>query len=105
MRRLNLVLQELDRVQKEKEDLLQRTTAKRDDILNLQRILDGENKVDKVNSYLQDDLTYERDRNLKVRSKIKEEEMYTNDLLRELRKTENDQDIGMHENQNLSANT
>ena len=46
--------------------------------------------MDKVNSYLQDDLTYERDRNLKVRSKIKEEEMYTNDLLRELRKTEND---------------
>ena len=56
----------------------------------MQRILEGENKFDKVNKYLQDDLTYERDRNLKVRQKIKEEEMTTNELLRELRKSEND---------------
>ena len=30
--------------------------------------------------------------------------MSTNELLRELRKSENDQDIGMHENQNMNAN-
>lgn len=29
--------------------------------------------------------------------------MYTNDLLRELRKTENDQEIGLHENQNVTG--
>ena len=29
--------------------------------------------------------------------------MYTNELLRELRKTENDQDIGIHENQNVTG--
>ena len=64
--------------------------ARQADQINLQRILDGENKFDKVNKYLQDDLAYERDRNIKVRNKIKEEEKYTNELLRELRKTEND---------------
>lgn len=90
MRRLNLVLQELDRVQKEKDELMERMDARQADQINLQRILDGENKFDKVNRYLQDDLAYERDRNIKVRNKIKEEEKYTNELLRELRKTEND---------------
>lgn len=90
MRRLNLVLQELDRVQKEKDELMERMDARQADQINLQRILDGENKFDKVNKYLQDDLAYERDRNIKVRNKIKEEEKYTNELLRELRKTEND---------------
>ena len=90
MRRLNLVLQELDRVQKEKDELMERMDARQADQINLQRILDGENKFDKVNKYLQDDLAYERDRNIKDRNKTKEEEKYTNELLRELRKTEND---------------
>lgn len=69
---------------------MERMDARQADQINLQRILDGENKFDKVNKYLQDDLAYERDRNIKVRNKIKEEEKYTNELLRELRKTEND---------------
>jgi len=30
-------------------------------------MLDGDGKLDKVNRYMQDDLVYERERNLKVR--------------------------------------
>jgi hypothetical protein len=33
----------------------------------MQRMLNGDDKMDKVNRYMQDDLVYERDRNLKVR--------------------------------------
>ena len=66
-------------------------------------MLNGDDKLDKVNRYMQDDLVFERDRNLKVRQKIKDEEVVKNDLLRELRKAENDQNVGMSDNQNLSS--
>lgn len=90
MRRLNLVLQELDRVQKEKNDLIDRMGMVEKDQKSLQRMLNGDDKVDKVNRYMQDDLLYERDRNMKLNDKIKEEEQDKNDLLRELRGIEND---------------
>jgi hypothetical protein len=66
-------------------------------------MLNGDDKTDKANRYMQDDLVYERDRNIKVRQKIKDEELVRNDLLRELRKTENDHNNGMGDNQNLGV--
>ena len=43
-------------------------------------------------------LTENSSTNSKVRQKIKDEEVVKNDLLRELRKAENDQNVGMSDN-------
>lgn len=48
-------------------------------------MINDDDKVDKVNSYMQDDLAYERKRNDKIKSKLKEEEMYQIELTKELR--------------------
>ena len=48
-------------------------------------MINDEDKVDKVNKYMQDDLAYERNRNDKIKSQLKEEEMYQNELMKELR--------------------
>lgn len=60
--------------------------------LNLQRMINGEDNVDKVNKYMQEDLSFERERNQKLKNQIKEHELYRNDLLQELRKIEDHQD-------------
>lgn len=80
MRRLNLVIQELERVTREKDDLYARLKSTAKDSTDIQRLLNGEDNVDKVNKYMQDDLAYERDRNLKVKSQIKELDLYKQDL-------------------------
>jgi hypothetical protein len=35
--------------------------------MSLHRMINGEDNVDKVNKYMSDDLTYERDRNQKLK--------------------------------------
>jgi chromosome segregation ATPase len=42
-----------------------------------------------MNRYIQDDLQYERDRNVKVKSKITDEEHQRNDYLNQLRNIDN----------------
>jgi hypothetical protein len=59
MRRLNLVLQELDRVSKEKEEIQKRLQQYAKETMNLQRMINGEDNIDKVNRYMQEDLAYE----------------------------------------------
>jgi hypothetical protein len=44
-------------------------------------MVNGEDNVDKVNKYMQDDLAYERDRNLKIKHQIKELESYKAELI------------------------
>ena len=90
MRRLNLVLQELDRVQKEKEDIQQRQLLVSKDANALQKIIAGEDNTDKMNKYMNDDLSYEKDRNQKLQQRIKGEEIYKNDMIRELNQIEDD---------------
>ena len=51
-------------------------------------MINGEDNVDKVNKYMQEDLGYERDRNQKLKSQIKEYDEYKNELIKELRKLE-----------------
>lgn len=70
------MIQELDRVNREKDDLYQRLKQTAKDSVELQRLVTGEDNVDKVNKFMQDDLAYERDRNLKVKSQIKELDLY-----------------------------
>lgn len=76
MRRLNLVLQELDRVQREKEEIQNRLQSFAKETMDLQRMINGEDNIDKVNKYMQEDLVYERDRNAKLSSSIKEQDKY-----------------------------
>lgn len=49
-------------------------------------MINSDDNVDKVNKYMSDDLVYERDRNHKLKSKIKELDIYRNELIHELRK-------------------
>lgn len=67
MRRLNLVIQELDRVNREKEDFILRLKQTAKESGELQKIINEEDNVDKVNKYMNDDLIYERDRNHKIK--------------------------------------
>jgi hypothetical protein len=66
MRRLNLVLQELERVSKEKEEIQNRLQQFSKETMNIQRMINGEDNIDKVNKYMQEDLAYERGRNQKL---------------------------------------
>lgn len=86
MRRLNLVIQELERVNKEKEDIYLRLKHSAKEVGELQNMINSDDNVDKVNKYMSDDLVYERDRNHKLKSKIKELDIYRNELIHELRK-------------------
>jgi hypothetical protein len=52
MRRLNLVIQELERVTREKDDLYSRLKQQAKDSTEIQRLLNGEDNVDKVNKYM-----------------------------------------------------
>jgi len=90
MRRLNLVLQELDRVQREKEEINERLEQFAKESMNLQRMINGEDNLDKVNKYMQEDLSYERERNQKLKNSIREQEHYQNDLINDLRKIEDE---------------
>jgi hypothetical protein len=52
MRRLNLVIQELERVNREKDELYARLKLSAKDSSELQRVLNGEENIDKVNKYM-----------------------------------------------------
>ena len=99
MRRLNLVIQELERVNREKDDLYARLKHTVKETSEVQRLVNGEDNVDKVNKYMQDDLAYERDRNLKVKSQIKELDLYRQDLLIQVRRLQEQQDDLGRDNQ------
>ena len=43
---------------------------------DVQRMIGGDDNVDKVNKYMKEDLNYERDRNQKLKAKINELDMY-----------------------------
>jgi hypothetical protein len=86
MRRLNLVMQELERVNKEKDDVYLRLKQSNKEVGELQGLINSEDNVDKVNKYMSDDLIYERDRNHKLKLKIKELDLYRSELIGELRK-------------------
>jgi hypothetical protein len=54
----------------------------------MQRMMNEEDGMDKFNQQMQNDLVYERDRNIKIRHKLKEQELYKNDLLRDLKNSD-----------------
>lgn len=58
--------------------------------MNIQRMINGEDNIDKVNKYMQEDLTYERGRNQKLQISLQEQDAYKNELITELRKVDED---------------
>lgn len=72
MRRLNLVHQELERINKEKGELQAQLTIWMKESTELYDELNCESHVDKANQYAKDDLIYERERNQKIKEKIQE---------------------------------
>lgn len=42
--------------------------------LSIQKLINGEDNIDKVNKFMQDDLGFERERNFKIKEKLKVEE-------------------------------
>ena len=92
MRRLNLVMQEHERVKREKEDIYQRLKQSAIEASELKKLLQSEDNVDKVNNYMNEDLVYERDRNHKVKQQIKDLDLYRTDLINELRKLQDRSD-------------
>lgn len=71
---------------KEKDDVYLRLKQSNKEVGELQALINSEDNVDKVNKYMSDDLVYERDRNHKLKLKIKELDLYRNELISELRK-------------------
>ncbi len=57
--------------------------------------------MDKVNRYMQDDLKYERDRNMALQDKIKDAERHLNSLVQQLTDLESMQDRTALDNQRV----
>jgi hypothetical protein len=90
MRRLNLVLQELERVTYEKNGLLDQVEGSSKDIDEMHRIINSEDNTDKINRYMQDDLAIERQQNTELRDRIKDNERTSANLVQELKKIQNE---------------
>ena len=67
MRRLNLVHQELERINREKGELQSQLTHWMKISTETYDALNRDDNVDRVNKYMKDDLAYERDRNHKLK--------------------------------------
>lgn len=72
MRRLNLVHQELERITSEKSNLQSQLTSWMKQSAEVYDLLHNEDNVDRVNNYMHDDLTYERERNFKLKAQIQD---------------------------------
>jgi hypothetical protein len=69
-RRLNLVLQELDRVNRDRSSLSQKFNIAAKDVLQMKRMLNEEDLDDKINRDLQMDLNTLRDKNKEAKLRI-----------------------------------
>ncbi len=89
MKRLNMVLSELETATHEKSDVAQRLREQEHLAEDLKRKLDEVSSLKNVvNRNLQDDLKYERDLNVKLREELDRFETEKNALLEKLREEE-----------------
>lgn len=98
MRRLNLVLQELERVTQEKNSLLDQVDGSSKDIDEMHRIINSEDNTDKINRYMQEDLSLERQQNTELRDRIKDNERTSANLVQELKKLQGEGEHRADEN-------
>jgi chromosome segregation ATPase len=103
MRRLNLVLQELERVTHEKNSLLDQVDCSSKDIDEMHMIINGEDNTDKVNRYMQDDLGVERSQNTELKDRIKDAERTSSNLVQELKKLQNEGESRANENTHFDS--
>ena len=71
-RRLNLVLQELDRVNRDKSNLQQKFTIQDKEIGQMRRLIESDSDKDKVNAEIQMDVNGLRDGNVGIKHRITE---------------------------------
>ena len=84
-RRLNLVLQELDRVNRDRGNLIQQYNMTEKDVQNMQRLIDSEDATDKMNNNLQVDVMGHRDNNENFKHRITETDQTRTDAIGRLR--------------------
>lgn len=84
-RRLNLVLQELDRVNRDRGNLIQKYNMCEKEVANMQRQIDGEDMTDKMNGELQVDVISNRDKNKDYKMRIGETDTVRTDAIARLR--------------------
>lgn len=99
MRRLNLVHQELERINKEKGELQSQLTHWMKDSTEVYDMLNSEDNVDRVNKYMKDDLVYERERNQKLKQQIQEMNNQILNMADEVKQMGRDQELMIRSNQ------
>lgn len=98
MRRLNLVHQELERINREKGELQSQLTHWMKMSTDIYDALNKDDNVDRVNKYMKDDLVYERDRNHKLKVQIQELNSQILNLADEIRQLERDHELQTRQN-------
>mgnify|MGYP000754813636 CR=1 FL=1 len=91
-RRLNLVLQELDRVNRDRGALVQKLNLQEQEISQMQAKLNNEDDADKLNSHLQMDVNGHRDTNTGIKRSIQDTDMARTDAIAKLRALQADRD-------------
>lgn len=105
MKRLNMVLSELETATHEKSDIAQRLRQQEHLAEELKRKLEEVSSLKNVvNRNLQDDLKYEKDLNIKLREELDRFEVEKNSLLEKLREEEELQGQIQRETDNVNSN-
>jgi prefoldin subunit 5 len=102
MRRLNLVHQELERINREKAELQTQLSHWMKQSTDTYECLNKDDNVDRVNKYMKDDLLYERERNLKLKAQIQELNSAILQMADEVRAMEREQEQLIRHNQEIS---
>ena len=95
-KRLNLVLAELDRVNRDRSNLVQKVSVIEQDVKMMQRQLNSEDNADQINNDLQLNLNGQRDSNRGLKVRISETDMTRSEAIQKLRMLQSDRDRRTH---------
>lgn len=84
-KRLNLVLTELDRVNRDRSNLVQKVSVVDQDVKTMQRQLGNEDGADAINNDLQHNLNGQREQNTGIKSCIADTDMTRTEAISKLR--------------------
>lgn len=91
-RRLNLVLKELDRVNRDRGASIQKLNVMEKEIGQMQARLNNEDDADKMNGDLQMDVNGQRDTNTNIKRSIHDTDMARTEAIQKLRVLQGDRD-------------
>jgi len=80
-KRLNLVLQELDRVNRDRSKLVHKMSLVDQDVSSMQSKLHNEDNADQMNNEMQLDVNGQRDNNVNIKRTIHDTDMTRNDAI------------------------